>query len=58
MIYSIFCTLNGKEISTIHGDYADDEAAIETARFYQRSSAADTIRVHREAPLYPARSNA
>ncbi|MGA8756643.1 MAG: hypothetical protein WB611_09965 [Stellaceae bacterium] len=53
MIYSIFCTLNGKTISTISGDYADDEAAIEKARFYQRSSAADTIRVHRDAPFYP-----
>jgi hypothetical protein len=53
MIYSIFCTLNGKVISSISGNYADDEAAIATARFYQRSSAADTIRVHRDAPLYP-----
>jgi hypothetical protein len=53
MIYSIFCILNGKEISTIHGDYADAAAAIAKARFYQQSSAADTIRVHRDAPLYP-----
>lgn len=53
MIYSIFCTLKGKTISTIHGDFADDDAAIEKARFYLRSSAADTIRVHRDAPLYP-----
>lgn len=53
MIYSIFFTLNDKEISAIHGDYADDAAAIEKARFYQRSSAADTIRVHRDAPFYP-----
>ena len=53
MMYSIFCTLNGKIISTISGDYADDDAAIATARWYQQSSAADTIRVHRDAPLYP-----
>jgi hypothetical protein len=52
MIYSI-CTLNGKTISTSHGDYADDNAAIEKARCYLRSSAADTIRVHRDAPFYP-----
>lgn len=53
MFYSIFCTLKGKTISTISGDYADDAAAIEKARFYQQSSAADTIRVHRDAPFYP-----
>jgi hypothetical protein len=53
MIYSIFCTLAGKTISTAHGDYADDTAAIEKARWYLRSSAADTIRVHRDAPFYP-----
>jgi hypothetical protein len=53
MIYSIFCTLNGKTIATIHGECADDNAAIEKARGYLRSSAADTARVHRDAPLYP-----
>jgi hypothetical protein len=53
MMYSIFCTLNGKHISTISGDYADDDAAIKTARFYLRSSVADTARIHRDAPLYP-----
>ena len=53
MIYSIFCTLNGKTIATIHGECADDTAAIEKARWYLRSSAADTARVHRDAPLYP-----
>jgi hypothetical protein len=53
MIYSIFCTLNGKTIATIHGECADDNAAIAKARWYLRSSAADTARVHRDAPLYP-----
>ena len=53
MIYSIFRILDGKTIGTTHGDYADDNAAIETARFYLRTSAADTIRVHRDAPFYP-----
>ena len=53
MIYSIFSILNGKTIGTIHGDYADDNAAIEKARWYQQSSAADTIRVHRDDPFYP-----
>jgi hypothetical protein len=52
MFYTIFCTLNGKTISTITGDYANDEAAIQTARWYQQSSAADTIRVHRDW-MYP-----
>jgi hypothetical protein len=52
MMYSIFCTLNGKTISTITGDYADDDAAIKQARWYQQSSAADTIRVHRDW-MYP-----
>ena len=52
MMYTIFCTLNGKTISTITGDYADDAAAIEKARWYQQSSAADTIRVHRDW-MYP-----
>jgi hypothetical protein len=49
MIYSIFCTLNGKTIATIHGECADDNAAIAKARWYLRS----TARVHRDAPLYP-----
>jgi hypothetical protein len=53
MIYSIFCALNGKTIATIHGECADDNAAIAKARWYLRSSAADTARVHRYAPLYP-----
>jgi hypothetical protein len=53
MIYSIFCTLNGKTIATIHGECDDDYAAIAKARGYLRSSAADTARVHRDAPLYP-----
>lgn len=53
MIYSIFCTLNGKTIATIHGECADDNAAIAKARWYLRSSAADTARVHRDVPLYP-----
>ena len=52
MFYTIFCTLNGKTISTITGDYADDEAAIEKARWYLQSSAADTIRVYRDW-MYP-----
>jgi hypothetical protein len=53
MIYSMFCTLDCKPIGTSHGDYADDAAAIEKARWYLRTSTADTIRVHREAPFYP-----
>src|SRR4051812_22225491 len=53
MIYSILRILNGTIIGTSHGDYGDDAAAIEQARFYLRSSAADTIRVHRNAPFYP-----
>src|SRR3954468_21602835 len=53
MIYSIFRILNGKIIGTSHGDYGDEAAAIEQARFYLRSSAADTVRVHRDAPFYP-----
>ena len=53
MIYSIFWTLNGKTIATIYGECADDNAAIAKARGYLRSSAADTARVHRDAPLYP-----
>jgi hypothetical protein len=53
MIFSIFCTLNGKTIATIHGECADDAAAIAKARWYLRSSAADSARVHRDAPLYP-----
>jgi hypothetical protein len=53
MIYSIFCSLDGKTIATIHGECADDAAAIEKARWHLRSSAADTARVHRDAPLYP-----
>ena len=52
-IYSIFCTLNGQTIATIHGDCADDEAAIAKARWYLRTSAANTARVHRGAPFYP-----
>jgi hypothetical protein len=52
MFYSIFCILKGKTISTVTGDYADDEAAIQKARWYQQSSAADTIRVHRNW-MYP-----
>jgi hypothetical protein len=28
MIYSIFCTLNGKTIATIHGECADDTARV------------------------------
>jgi hypothetical protein len=53
MIYSIFCTLNGKTIAAIGGECADDDAAIAKARGYLRSSTADTARVHRDAPLYP-----
>jgi hypothetical protein len=51
--YSIFCLLNGKTITSVYGHYADDNAAIAQAHWYLRTSAADTIRVHRDAPFYP-----
>ena len=53
MMYTIFCTLNGKVIATIHGECADEAAAIAKARGYLLSSAADTARVHKGAPFYP-----
>jgi hypothetical protein len=51
--YSIFCILNGKTITSVFGHYADDDSAIRRAHWYLRTSAADTIRVHRDAPFYP-----
>jgi hypothetical protein len=53
MIYTILCLLEGRTVTTAHGDYADDAAAIERGRWYLRMSVADTVRVHRDAPLYP-----
>jgi adenine-specific DNA-methyltransferase len=53
MIYSIFRKLNGNIIGTTHGDYAHETAAVDVARQYLRSSAADTVCVHEDAPFYP-----
>ena len=51
--YSIFCLLNGKVITSVYGHYADDAAAINQARWYLNTSAADTVRLHRDAPFHP-----
>jgi adenine-specific DNA-methyltransferase len=53
MIYSIFRKLNDSIIGTTHGDYANETDAIDVARQYLRSSAADTVCVHEGAPFDP-----
>ena len=51
--YSIFCILNGRIISSAWIDQPDDDAALKRARWYFCASAADTVRLHRDAPFYP-----
>jgi hypothetical protein len=53
MPYAMLFTLNGKYISGVYGDYPDDAAAIAQARMYFRSSAADTLYLHRGNGFFP-----
>lgn len=44
--YFLAFRLNGKIISSVYGDYADDQAATKQATYYLRASAADMCCIH------------
>ena len=51
--YLIVFRCDGKIISSVWGDYTCDEAALQRARHYLRSSPAEIAHIHRHADQFP-----